>query len=194
MLKPGTSMRRKSYTFISTIKSKKERSMEKIYSDGKNSCENTKRIVNTLNDRKRTVNKFSNRYLNKSNDLTRPKIEVSSSKQFKSRLGHSRRKFSIVTDVWSNVDSFTIKNNPYDTSTNNALTKSNVNEKVYKKMQIKKEIKRDEDENVVMEEKKYTKPRQKSPHAIVWSQSDSQPFIPLSQETLKQLGKLYRIG
>nr|KAF7439395.1 hypothetical protein H0235_001786 [Vespula pensylvanica] len=147
--------------------------------------------IHSLNNAKKTENKFANRSLNKSNDLARAKIEVSSSKQLKSRLAHSRKKFSIVTDVWSNVDSVSLKNNVYDSSTNNFLTKPNVNEKIYKKVQIKKDVKRDE--NIVDQEKKYTKPRQKSPHAIVWSQSDSQPFIPLSQETLKQLGRMYRI-
>ncbi|KAL2718038.1 hypothetical protein V1478_011914 [Vespula squamosa] len=191
IIKPGTSMGRKSYTFISSRKNKKEQPIKKVDPNDKNSCENSKRIVDPLNNAKRTVNKFANRSLNKSIDLARTKIEVSSSKQLKSRFARSQKKFSIVTDVWSNVDSVSLKNNVNESSTNNLLTKPNVNEKVYKKMQIKKDIKRDE--NVVDQEKKYTKPRQKSPHAIVWSQSDSQPFIPLSQETLKQLGRMYRI-
>ncbi|KAI4504741.1 hypothetical protein M0802_000291 [Mischocyttarus mexicanus] len=174
---------------------------EKIIKPGGTSNQkNTKhRTIESIdsNNTKIMSNKIMNRSLNKSNELTREKIEEesSSSKQFKSTIGYSRKQFSIVPDISSNADTSTvIKNNTFKSIANkNHLTKQN--DKVYNRMQINKDMRKNDNDSIG-KDKKGLKSRLKSPQARrnVWSPSDSQPFIPLSEETLKQLGRLYRIG
>ncbi|KAK2584813.1 hypothetical protein KPH14_007126 [Odynerus spinipes] len=178
---PSASSQLKCYKCSSTIRNKKIEPTAAVGSDSKRVSESTKSITDSLESTKKTSSKF----VNKTKGVAQTtKIEISSSRNLKSRVAHPSKKFSIVTDIWSNSERISRPNVRIPTKQHQPC-------KSLKKEQPSKITKKDEN---IDQERKNIKPRQKSPHAIVWSQSDSQPFIPLSQETLNQLGRFYRIG
>lgn len=87
------------------------------------------------------------------------------------------RSFSRVTDVWSNLQEFSA-DHANDSSSVSVASQCPAWRKLNKKKAVKDLRKRKLDDNVEVETKR---------SEVIWTQSDSQPFIPMSKETVARL-------